>query len=66
MVVQIAVILVQRYLLPEPTSVDPNATGAEALRQASESARTTLLALAPASLLTLIATLFATVHRSPW
>lgn len=57
-VVQVAVTLMQRYLLPEPTDVDPNAIGAEALRQASESARTTLLSLAPASLLTMIATLF--------
>ncbi|MFJ4968942.1 hypothetical protein [Streptomyces sp. NPDC088755] len=57
-VTQVAVILMQRYLLPEPTAVNPNATGTEALRQASESARTTLLSLAPASLLTMIATLF--------
>ncbi|WP_432150478.1 hypothetical protein [Streptomyces sp. bgisy029] len=58
MVVQIAVVLMQRYLLPKPTAVDPNATGTEALRQASESLRTTLLSLAPISLLTMIATLF--------
>lgn len=57
-VVQVAVTLMQRYLLPKPTTVDPNASGTEALRQASESARTTLLSLAPASLLTMIATLF--------
>ncbi|KAB2588504.1 hypothetical protein [Streptomyces arboris] len=57
-VVQVAVTLMQRYLLPKPTTVDPNATGTEALRQASESAWTTLLSLAPASLLTMIATLF--------
>ncbi|MEV6475571.1 hypothetical protein [Streptomyces sp. NPDC051657] len=57
-VTQTAVILMQRYLLPEPTSVDPNATGTEALRQATDSARSTLISLAPASLVTMIATLF--------
>ncbi|MBW3707003.1 hypothetical protein DTB58_23985 [Streptomyces griseus] len=57
-VTQIGIILMQRYLLPEPTSVDPNATGTEALRQATDSARSTLVSLAPASLLTMIATLF--------
>lgn len=57
-VIQVASILMQRYLLPKPTTLDPNATGTEALRQASESARTTLLSLAPVSLLTMIATLF--------
>ncbi|MXG25545.1 glycerophosphoryl diester phosphodiesterase membrane domain-containing protein [Streptomyces sp. YIM 132580] len=57
-VIQVATILMQRYLLPEPTNVDPNATGTEALRQASESARTTLLSLAPVSLLAMFATLF--------
>ncbi|MFE6700881.1 hypothetical protein [Streptomyces sp. NPDC057718] len=57
-VTQIAVVLLQRYVLPEPTSVDPNATGSEALRQATDSARSTVLSLAPASLLSMIATLF--------
>lgn len=57
-ITQIAIILMQRYLLPEPTSVDPNATGAEALRQATDSARSTLISLAPAALVTMIATLF--------
>ncbi|WKN15073.1 hypothetical protein NEH83_13120 [Streptomyces sp. JUS-F4] len=57
-VTQIGIILMQRYLLPEPTSVDPNATGAEALRQTADSARSTLLSLGPASLVSMIATLF--------
>ncbi|MFJ9685238.1 glycerophosphoryl diester phosphodiesterase membrane domain-containing protein [Streptomyces bacillaris] len=56
-VVQIAVVLMQRYLLPTPTDIDPNASGTEALRQASESLRTTLFSLAPTSLFTMIATL---------
>ncbi|MFE2295336.1 hypothetical protein [Streptomyces sp. NPDC059452] len=58
LVTQVAVILMQRYLLPKPTAIDPNARGTEALRQASESARTSLLSLAPASLLAMIAMLF--------
>ncbi|MFI8438741.1 glycerophosphoryl diester phosphodiesterase membrane domain-containing protein [Streptomyces sp. NPDC079020] len=59
-VTQTAVILIQRYLLPEPPSVDPNATGAEAIRQATESAQATLTASGPATLITMIATLFIT------
>lgn len=59
-VVQIAVVLMQRYLLPRPTAIDPNASGTEALRQASEYLRTTLFSLAPATLLALIAMLFTT------
>ncbi|MFH9609390.1 hypothetical protein [Streptomyces sp. NPDC017448] len=57
-VTQIALTLLQRYLLPKPASVDPNATGAEALRQASESARSTLLSMGPVVFLTMIGTLF--------
>ncbi|MEI7034896.1 hypothetical protein [Streptomyces pratensis] len=56
-ITQIAVVLLQRYVLPKPSTVDPNATGAEALRQAADSARSTLFTLAPTSLLTMIATL---------
>lgn len=59
-VVQVAVVLMQRYLLPKPTDIDPNASGTEALRQASESLRTALVSLTPAVLLALIATLFTT------
>ncbi|MFE9459480.1 hypothetical protein [Streptomyces californicus] len=54
---QIALTLMQRYLLPKPTSVDPNATGTEALRQASDSARSTLISMAPVVFLTMIGTL---------
>ncbi|MFE6042439.1 glycerophosphoryl diester phosphodiesterase membrane domain-containing protein [Streptomyces sp. NPDC056452] len=57
---EIAVILVQRYLLPEAKSVDPNAVGAEAIRQAADSAQSTLLTNAPATLISMIATLFIT------
>ncbi|MET8327179.1 hypothetical protein [Streptomyces sp. NPDC005181] len=59
-IAQIAIILVQRYLLPKPASVDPNATGAEALRQAADSAQSTVIYSAPSTLITLIATLFTT------
>lgn len=57
---EIAIILVQRYLLPEAKSVDPNAVGAEAIRQAADSAQSTLLTNAPATLISMIATLFIT------
>ncbi|MFE2018725.1 hypothetical protein ACFW9O_11885 [Streptomyces sp. NPDC059499] len=57
---EIAVILLQRYLLPEPTSVDSNAVGAEAIRQAADSAQSSLLSSAPATLISMIATLFIT------
>ncbi|MFF4246643.1 glycerophosphoryl diester phosphodiesterase membrane domain-containing protein [Streptomyces sp. NPDC001822] len=57
---EIVVILVQRYLLPEPTSVDPDAVGAEALRQATDSAASELLTSAPGTLIAMIATLVTT------
>lgn len=57
---EIAVILLQRYLLPEPKSVDSNAVGAEAIRQAADSAQSSLLSSAPATLISMIATLFIT------
>lgn len=59
-IAEIAIILIQRYLLPQPETIDPNADGAEALRQAADSAQSTLLATAPASVVTMIATLFTT------
>lgn len=59
-VTEILVILLQRYLLPNATSVDPNAVGTEALRQATDSAQSELIATAPATLLAMIATLFTT------
>ncbi|WP_406394736.1 glycerophosphoryl diester phosphodiesterase membrane domain-containing protein [Streptomyces sp. NBC_00887] len=57
---EIAVILLQRYVLPEPKSVDSNAVGAEAIRQAADSAQSSLLTSAPATLISMIATLFIT------
>lgn len=59
-IAEIAIILMQRYLLPEPESVDPNAVGAEAIRQAADSAQSTLVTNAPATLISMIATLLIT------
>ncbi|WP_328910494.1 glycerophosphoryl diester phosphodiesterase membrane domain-containing protein [Streptomyces sp. NBC_00234] len=59
-IAQVAIILIQRYLLPDPVSVDPNAVGAEALRQAADSMQSTLLSSAPATLISMIATLITT------
>ncbi|MET8744521.1 MULTISPECIES: glycerophosphoryl diester phosphodiesterase membrane domain-containing protein [unclassified Streptomyces] len=59
-VAQIAIILVERFLLPEPPRIDPNATGSEALRQATESAQSALFSSLPSLLITMIATLITT------
>ncbi|WNI31578.1 glycerophosphoryl diester phosphodiesterase membrane domain-containing protein [Streptomyces sp. ITFR-6] len=59
-IAQTAIILVQRYLLPEPPSIDANATGSEALRQAADSLRASLLDLGPSLLITMLATIFTT------
>ncbi|MET9660504.1 hypothetical protein [Streptomyces sp. NPDC006510] len=59
-IAQIAIILIERFLLPEPAQVDPNATGAEALRQAADSAQSTLFNSVPSLLITMIATLITT------
>ncbi|WP_406344221.1 hypothetical protein [Streptomyces sp. NBC_00648] len=59
-ITQIADILVQRYLLPDPPEIDPNATGTEAIDQAFDSLRSSLLSLLPIGVLALIGTLFVT------
>ncbi|MEU2250530.1 glycerophosphoryl diester phosphodiesterase membrane domain-containing protein [Streptomyces sp. NPDC019224] len=59
-VAQTAILLVQRYLLPEPPSIDRNATGSEALHQATESLRYSLLDSAPPLLISMLATIFTT------
>lgn len=59
-IAQIAIILIERYLLPAPVSVDRNAVGAEALRQTADSMQSTLLHTAPATLISMIATLITT------
>lgn len=59
-IAQIAIILVERFLLPEPAQIDPNATGTEALRQAADSAQSTVFNSVPSMLITMIATLITT------
>ncbi|MFD5500777.1 glycerophosphoryl diester phosphodiesterase membrane domain-containing protein [Streptomyces sp. NPDC127061] len=59
-VAQIASILVERFLLPEPPRIDPNATGSEALRQATDSAQSAMFSGLPSLLITMIATLITT------
>ncbi|WHM38453.1 hypothetical protein [Streptomyces sp. BPTC-684] len=59
-ITQIADILIQRYLLPDPPEIDPNATGTEAIDQAFDSLRSSLLSLLPIGVLALIGTLFVT------
>ncbi|WP_369378519.1 glycerophosphoryl diester phosphodiesterase membrane domain-containing protein [Streptomyces sp. cg36] len=59
-ITQIANTLVQRYLMPDPPDIDPNATGSEALDQAVDSMRSSLVALLPVAVLALIGTLFVT------
>ncbi|GAA1353049.1 glycerophosphoryl diester phosphodiesterase membrane domain-containing protein [Streptomyces beijiangensis] len=59
-VTQLCDILVQRFLLPDPVTLDPDATGTEALNQAFDSMQSSLLALAPTLVITLVGTLFTT------
>ncbi|MFD0023576.1 hypothetical protein [Streptomyces sp. NPDC058382] len=59
-IAQTAIILVQRYLLPEPPSVDSNATGSEALRQEADALQSNLSNSAPTLLITMLATIFTT------
>lgn len=59
-IAQTAIILVQRYLLPDPPSIDADATASEVLRQAADSSRASLLDLGPSLLITMLATIFTT------
>ncbi|WP_326697825.1 glycerophosphoryl diester phosphodiesterase membrane domain-containing protein [Streptomyces sp. NBC_01754] len=59
-ITEILLILLQRYVLPEPSTVDPNAVGIEALRQASDSMRSDVLTTASAGVVGLVATLLIT------
>ncbi|MEU2164458.1 glycerophosphoryl diester phosphodiesterase membrane domain-containing protein [Streptomyces chengbuensis] len=59
-ITQICDILVQRYLVPQPPEVDPNATPEEALSQVGDQLNATLVGTAPVMAITLIATLFTT------
>jgi membrane-anchored glycerophosphoryl diester phosphodiesterase (GDPDase) len=57
---QVADTLIQRYLMPAPITVDPNADPSEALRQATDSLQNTLISMGPTLVITLIGTLFTT------
>ncbi|MFF2140106.1 glycerophosphoryl diester phosphodiesterase membrane domain-containing protein [Streptomyces sp. NPDC058193] len=59
-IAEIVITLVQRYLLPQEEPIDPNATGTEALRQATDSLQFELLNSAPTTLVAMIATLITT------
>ncbi|MGW7363907.1 glycerophosphoryl diester phosphodiesterase membrane domain-containing protein [Streptomyces sp. NPDC054841] len=59
-ITQICDILVQRYLVPPVPAVDQNASPEETLRQTVDQLNATLVGLAPAMAITLIATLFTT------
>ncbi|MFJ6432743.1 glycerophosphoryl diester phosphodiesterase membrane domain-containing protein [Streptomyces sp. NPDC091416] len=59
-IAQTGILLLQRYLLPEPPSIDRNATGSEALRQATDALRSSLLNSAPPLLISMLATIFTT------
>ncbi|MFE6128979.1 hypothetical protein ACFQ6Q_12005 [Streptomyces sp. NPDC056437] len=57
---QICDILVERYLLPTPPEVDPDADPSEALRQSVDSLQASLVAMGPSILIALVGTLFTT------
>ncbi|GAA2964461.1 DUF7544 domain-containing protein [Streptomyces enissocaesilis] len=59
-ITQICDVLIQRYLLPEPAQVDPDATPSEALSQSLDAMQATLVGAFPSFVITLIATLFTT------
>ncbi|MGX1882854.1 DUF7544 domain-containing protein [Streptomyces sp. NPDC055287] len=59
-ITQICDILVQRYLLPAPAEVDPNATPSEALSQSFDAMQSSLINSAPTFAIALIGTLFTT------
>ncbi|WP_274559175.1 glycerophosphoryl diester phosphodiesterase membrane domain-containing protein [Streptomyces spiramyceticus] len=59
-ITQVCDILIQRYLLPEPVRVDPNATPSEALNQSVDAMQSTMVSASPGLVITLIGTLFTT------
>ncbi|MFI6414608.1 hypothetical protein [Streptomyces sp. NPDC050585] len=54
-VVQLVQLLLQRYVLPQPPAVDPDASPSEVLEQAGEAMQTTMIGMVPSSLLGLMA-----------
>ncbi|MEE1752184.1 DUF7544 domain-containing protein [Streptomyces sp. SP18CS02] len=59
-VTQIADILLQRYVMPTPPDVDPDASPSEVLNQSVESLKVSLTSLGPTMLITLIGTFITT------
>lgn len=57
---QIAQLLATRYLVPAPASINPNATGTEAVNQAVDAMRSSLVDLLPPLVIGQFATLFTT------
>ncbi|GAA2460551.1 hypothetical protein ACFPFX_16385 [Streptomyces mauvecolor] len=57
---QIAQILAVRFILPPPASIDPNATGTEAVNQAFDALQSSLLDFTPSLIIGQFATLFTT------
>ncbi|MFF3982839.1 glycerophosphoryl diester phosphodiesterase membrane domain-containing protein [Streptomyces sp. NPDC001828] len=57
---QIAQILAVRYVLPAPASINPNATGTEAVNQAFDAMQSSLVDLVPPVVIGQFATLFTT------
>ncbi|MGW2282839.1 hypothetical protein [Streptomyces sp. NPDC001770] len=56
--VQIVSVLVERFLLPEPVTIDPDASEAEAVRQSFDALRSMLVTSAPSAVLSMAAFLF--------
>ncbi|MFD6531622.1 hypothetical protein [Streptomyces sp. NPDC060184] len=56
--VQIVTVLVERFLLPEPITIDPDVSDAEALRQSFDAMRSMLITSAPSAVLGMAAFLF--------
>ncbi|MEU9100721.1 glycerophosphoryl diester phosphodiesterase membrane domain-containing protein [Streptomyces sp. NPDC048361] len=57
---QVAELAATRFLLPTPTTIDPHATGAQAINQALDSLQSSLLSLTPPLIIGQLATLFTT------
>ncbi|MFE9407723.1 glycerophosphoryl diester phosphodiesterase membrane domain-containing protein [Streptomyces sp. NPDC006704] len=57
---QTAQLLTTRFILPAPATVDPNATGAEAINQAFDAMQSSLLALMPSVIIGQLATMLTT------
>ncbi|MFB6818878.1 glycerophosphoryl diester phosphodiesterase membrane domain-containing protein [Streptomyces sp. NPDC056347] len=57
---QIATTAIERFLLPKPEPIDPNATAAEAVRRITDSAQSAAYTSLPSLVITMIATLICT------